>query len=64
MRSLFDEAVDLLHKRRMSLREIADSTGLGVQWLYKLNQGHIANPSVRRIERLVLYLRHAYEKAA
>ena len=39
-----------------SRRVIADEAGIEYEWLQKLAQGHIADPGVKKIERLHNYL--------
>lgn len=53
--------MDLLDKTRQllagkKLTEIASATGYSYQWLWKVRDGVITNPSVTRIEKLYAYL--------
>lgn len=45
-----------LHSRRGEWPAISDATGLSYWWLTKLAQGRIAEPGIRKVERLSLHL--------
>lgn len=43
--------------RTVTLNDVADGTGLPVQWVKVLSARKIKNPSVNRVERLYTYLK-------
>jgi hypothetical protein len=48
----------------LSMREIAEETGLGYDWLRSLNSGRIPSPGILKIERLYEYLSSRQSEAA
>lgn len=54
--SLRDCVLKLLKQTDKTLREIQKDTGLKEDWLTKLNQGLIDDPSVNKIQTLYNYL--------
>jgi hypothetical protein len=48
----------------LNMRQIADDTGLGYDWLRSLNSGRIPNPGVQKIEKLHDYLAAHQSRAA
>lgn len=45
------------HLEASSVRELAESAGVGVSWLAKFAAGKIPDPRVQRLEKLAAYLR-------
>ena len=56
METYFEKTRRLLRERRGSYPEIAEETGLGIEWMQKVSQGVIRGEAVDRIERLRNYL--------
>lgn len=54
--SLLDQTLVLLRESPLEREDIARGANVGLEWLKKLLGGHIADPSVRRIQRLYDYL--------
>lgn len=54
--NLCDQTIRLLKESGTPRRVIAEKTGLGFGWLNALVLGEIADPGVRKIERLHAYL--------
>lgn len=51
-----DHVLNLLKQSDKTAREIQNDTGLKEDWLNKLRQGLIDDPSVNKIEILYVYL--------
>jgi hypothetical protein len=56
--SMLEKTVGLLKSCGLPLNEVANTTGLGYEWLKKLKQGDIQDPGVNRIEKLHNFLTH------
>lgn len=54
--NMLTETIEML-RRAKSRPRIAEETGLGLQWMHKLAQGHIKDPGVTKIQRLYEYLK-------
>jgi hypothetical protein len=63
MTPMFQSTMDLLKESKGQFRVIAADTGLDYNWLHKLSQGEIKDPSVRKIERLHGYLTSEHRAA-
>ena len=61
---LYRDTMRLLDERTESLRAIAEATGLNYEWLSKLNQRRISDPSVNLVQRLYNHLSQQRGKAA
>ena len=47
-----------LENQKGHLPHIAQKTGLGLEWLRKLVGGHIADPGISKIEKLLAYMKY------
>lgn len=56
---LLQQTLDELARRRGQWPAICRSTGLDYDWLTKLAQGRIADPGVRKIQRLSNFFQQA-----
>jgi transcriptional regulator with XRE-family HTH domain len=56
-KSLFAKTKALLDQRTpLTLREVAEGSGVGLEWLRKFHHGHIERPDVDRVEKVQQYL--------
>ena len=58
---MLTETRDLLQRDKGNWYVTAAETGLGREWIAKLAQGVIKEPSVNRVERLHDYLTEKYQ---
>jgi len=49
----------LLDETEIDFREIATGAGVGLNWLYKLQQRAIEEPGVKKVQAVCNYLRRA-----
>ena len=52
------QVIVYLEKQKGHLPAIAQETGLGLEWLRKLVGGHIEDPGISKIERLLAYMKN------
>ena len=62
--SLFDEAVARLEEDKGEWPTTARETGLDYNWISKLSNSGIDDPGVKKIEKLVNYLREKQAQVA
>jgi len=56
---LYAETLDRLRRTEIPLTQLSSETGLNLNWLKKIKSGSIADPGVRKIERLYKFLSHS-----
>ena len=58
MRRLHERTLHLLHSRPtpMTIKLIADETGINIDWIRKFSSGKISDPSVNTVEHLYEFL--------
>lgn len=61
--TIHESALEYARKNRGSLPRLAKETGLSYQWLKKLVAGDIADPGVKKIERLLNHKNQSAESA-
>lgn len=54
--NLLEVTCQLLNGESISLPKVAQDTGLPYDWLLKLKNGHIPNPSVNKVQTVYEYL--------
>ena len=53
---LLDETLKLIRKCELPRRELARQSGIGYEWLCKVDQGRIKDPGIRRVQKLYNFL--------
>lgn len=61
---LLTDTIKLLEANKGRWREISRDTGLGYDWINKLAQGCIADPGVRKIQKLHDHLTNSTQAVA
>ena len=56
MNTLYERTMQLLEASELSLREIAEKSGVPYDWLTAIKYDRIKNPSVNRIQALYEFL--------
>ena len=52
-KTLKQQALDVLQTNKGKWRKIESQTGLDYNWISKFAQGHIADPGVSKVEKLI-----------
>ena len=53
---LLDETLKLIKQCELPRRELARQSGVGYEWLCKIDQGRIKDPGVKRVQTLYNFL--------
>lgn len=52
MCELYKKTIELLGNSNIPVSSIAESTGVGLRWLYDLKAGRFSDPGVNKIQRI------------
>ena len=53
---LLDETLKLIKQCELPRRELARQSGVGYEWLCKVDQGRIKDPGISRVQKLYNFL--------
>lgn len=61
---IYQSTIEKLNTLKGEFRKISDETGLDYDWLHQVARGKIADPGVKKIERLHSHLERVYGESA
>lgn len=53
---MYEQIIAMLHKHKGKYRQIAAATGLDYDWLTQVSQRRIADPGIKKMEKLSEHL--------